>query len=382
MKVNGEIVQLDPVQQTNGQLMGSPLSFPILCLANLGLYLEVLKDDPRPLKEKLSGVLVNGDDMIYVARSSLWEDHIRVGDSVGLVMSVGKSYCHPSYANANSACFDYKLDHGYPYSIPFLNSGLYFGQSKVLADDRLTPEETTTSFVINRLLEGALPGKHSDILRQYVNRHSVDLGRECRGRNLFTPVSLGGMGVNRPLGFATRFTWQQKAYARRVLDDNPHLWQGYGPLPGPLVPEVPIIRHPWDEPATSNRVRALKARPTWDLLSDSKMEIPAYCVNICVPGLEHRPVPRRARVIGHQERKDRDLRDKLIGAEEEELSPWSSLNQSFCYQFDNWQYGLRFSALTEGTWNPGDPSDSEEWFPLVDGGWHFGAPIVAPDWPL
>ena len=97
------------IDQQNGQLMGSILSFPILCLANLGLYLANIRDDPRRLRRKLQGVLVNGDDMLYVARESRWNSHVSLGERVGLKMSPGKAYRHPVYANANSACFHLDL---------------------------------------------------------------------------------------------------------------------------------------------------------------------------------------------------------------------------------------------------------------------------------
>jgi len=73
-------------EQTNGQLMGSILSFPILCLANLGVYLEVTDDHQSnwPHHQRLSSVLVNGDDMLYAAPVSLWERHIETAGKVGL----------------------------------------------------------------------------------------------------------------------------------------------------------------------------------------------------------------------------------------------------------------------------------------------------------
>jgi hypothetical protein len=358
--VNG--VQVPSVQQTNGQLMGSPLSFPVLCLANLGLYLEVIKEDPRKLRDKLKGVLVNGDDMLYVGRSSLWEDHIRIGESVGLVMSVGKSYCHERYANANSACFDYPLTPGAtPWSIPFLNSGLYFGQNKVLCSDD-GPTAANSVSVINHLLKGTLPGRQCDVLKPYIKRWRNEIAMECKGRNLFVPISLGGMGVDRPVGFKTKFTWQQKAVAYRILEENPHGWQGSGVLPGPTVPEEPVIRHPWDIPPEPGYSRIRRSRPTWDLLADARMETPVNTIVHVVPGLEFRPAPRRTPRLTPQAKKERDFllsftSDFDVG------EGWDAVSRALEEEIDSWQLGLRFDAIASG-WSVGDPNGGPDWWDL------------------
>jgi len=69
-----------------GQLMGSILSFPILCLANTGLYLRVTRDYHTgwTYEQRMSSVLVNGDDQLYLAPMSVFNEHIAIGKKVGL----------------------------------------------------------------------------------------------------------------------------------------------------------------------------------------------------------------------------------------------------------------------------------------------------------
>lgn len=270
------------VQQVNGQLMGSILSFPILCLANLGLYLTTIQEDSRSLSDKLKGVLVNGDDMLYVAPASLWKVHVQNGLRVGLTMSPGKAYHHPVYANANSACYHFDLNQlktttivrltgmrreggiptpvwsefksfasrsSTPFSIPFLNTGLYFGQNKVLGGDDHDVEKSYSS-TINRLVQGALPGKAADLLAMYISRHKSELNKECVGRNLFLPESLGGMGVNPVEGFAsTKITIAQRALAKQMMVSNPFATLDQYPLNSEhfgTLPEAPQpLRAPW-----------------------------------------------------------------------------------------------------------------------------------------
>jgi len=263
--------------------MGSILSFPILCLANAALYLETIKEDPRTIEDKLAGVLVNGDDMLYVAPSSMWKVHVANGKRVGLTMSPGKAYHHPVYANANSACYHFDLRQfktdsirrltgmkrvagvptpkwsefrfpaprsSLPYSIPFLNVGLYFGQNKVLGGDDVDSENKSLSSTINRLIEGALPGKAADLLAMYIGRHKMELNRECAGRNLFLPQSLGGMGVNPVEGFvSTKVTLAQRALAKQMMISNPFATLEQYPLNQGhfgTLPEAPQpLRAPW-----------------------------------------------------------------------------------------------------------------------------------------
>jgi len=274
-----------PVQQTNGQLMGSILSFPILCIANLGLYLYAIRDDPRSISQKCDGVLVNGDDMLYVARRSRWSTHVALGEKVGLRMSPGKAYHDRVYANANSACYHFRLREranpgldwseldptaeqftcglpptlpgptGTPKVIPFLNSGLYFGQNKVMNKvtdgvgyDEERPQQSRVA-VLEELLRGVRPGvpaRLREIFAGYIKRHRGDIDTECGDRNLFISRGLGGMGLTPDPHLRFRITpaQRQEAFRRYKAQPNGHL--GFGPLLGKEVSETDVaLREPW-----------------------------------------------------------------------------------------------------------------------------------------
>lgn len=264
VEVDGQVVTKAPVQQQNGQLMGSTLSFPILCIANLGVYLEVLRDDSRELKDKLKGVLVNGDDMGYRAPFHLWERHCNISAAVGLEMSQGKAYVHKRIMNINSACFHYspELVGDTPYRVTHLNAGLFFGQGKVLA--KASDEGTDTrclSVVISEILRGTLPGRGGDILSKYLTRHRKELAEETRGRNLFIPVSLGGLGQEYPEGWDVGITEDQRRLAFLKYKQSGCAWMFGNPLPGPPLKEVTSeVFYPWmvgKEVTEERRVRRL-----------------------------------------------------------------------------------------------------------------------------
>jgi len=197
-------------------------------------------------------------------------------------MSPGKAYHHPVYANANSACYHFDLRRlqttthvrltgmrrvdgvptpkwsefksfaprsSTPFSIPFLNTGLYFGQNKVMGGDDHDVEKSFSS-TINRLVQGALPGKAADLLAMYISRHKSELNKECAGRNLFLPESLGGMGVSPVEGFAsTKVTLAQRALAKQMMIQNPFATLEQFPLNSEhfgTLPEAPQpLRAPW-----------------------------------------------------------------------------------------------------------------------------------------
>jgi hypothetical protein len=339
-----------PVQQRNGQLMGSVLSFPILCIANLGLYLSVIAKDPRPLSEKLKGVLVNGDDMLYVAPRSLWDDHVALGRAVGLEMSPGKAYHHPVYANANSACYHFDLSRfnhvdryedtdllirgprrrgggefwwtaqsqsSSPYYIPFLNVGLFFGQNKVLGNDTEEEEQAKSyTSVIDRLLSGALPGKACDILAMYLKRHKSQIKEETENgmRNLFLPISHGGMGITKPDGWKSDITLLQRVMAYQSFRETPYAIVSELPLErqhleGSLKEAPQPLRAPWlanqsedggFEPVlfrsrfTKNAGRAKRTLSAFRnggelprVMSDTMLRFPAYVTSTARPGVAY-----------------------------------------------------------------------------------------------
>jgi hypothetical protein len=218
---------VDPIDQNNGQLMGSILSFPILCLANLGLYLAVIRNDTRSLRRKLSGVLVNGDDMLYVAAPSLYSEHMELGRRCGLELSVGKSYVHTTFASANSTCFHSHLDQKPRFNGPkpvegvrqinFLNTGLFFGNSKVMRVDSVGGEDVksmTRLDVLGALLSGCRTrSQERDLAKMYFARHRVEIQREAQGRNYFVHRSLGGCGATVPFDWDWTTTARHRAIA-------------------------------------------------------------------------------------------------------------------------------------------------------------------------
>lgn len=255
----------------NGQLMGSILSFPILCLANLGVYLLATQENQKywSHEERLDHVLINGDDMVYASDKSVWEKHVKIGREVGLEMSIGKAYVHREYLNINSTSFHCPLHSAKDSShieiceIPYLNAGLFFGLHKVQGGHNIETAQNHDGLKdgivanIQCLLQGSRPGKQSELLKKLLVTQKETIGKECRTktrqgktfcRNLFIPQQLGGMGVCAPDGFNFRITKEEVYVASGFIKELPDCeCTSQRPLPGyPLNSKLESVQiKPW-----------------------------------------------------------------------------------------------------------------------------------------
>jgi len=84
-------------KQVRGQLMGNPLSFPLLCLINyLTFRFAVRREVP---------VKINGDDIVFRATESERDSWFRQVRLSGLVVSLGKTLVHGCIFSLNSTYF-------------------------------------------------------------------------------------------------------------------------------------------------------------------------------------------------------------------------------------------------------------------------------------
>jgi hypothetical protein len=96
----------------SGQPMGSPMSFPLLCLINKAIVdlalTDLLNDGTIPFKEWTGHrCLINGDDLLTLSTSKgdLVEAVARNGLQVGLVTNREKTLRSPEYGEINSTVF-------------------------------------------------------------------------------------------------------------------------------------------------------------------------------------------------------------------------------------------------------------------------------------
>lgn len=218
---------LASVQQTNGQLMGSPTSFPILCLVN---YATILAADveyfgPEVAKTLENLVLINGDDAL-AHRPHAWRVvHERIAKACGLGYSKGKAYSSNVYANMNSVGFYDEIPAGRISSlgpVPVLKLCTYYpiagalglAQKKGIGREQLDDyvEKPSPFEVVERVLETSLRPSWS-LMTAIMPHLAETLSKESLWRNWFLPRAFGGMGLVPPSDFKWSVTEQQREHA-------------------------------------------------------------------------------------------------------------------------------------------------------------------------
>jgi len=94
--------------QTNGQLMGSITSFPVLCMVNATLCrMSCEYSENSTLRLSQCRLLINGDDCAMPLTSDGYQFWRALGPSFGLSPSIGKCWFTPKFVNINSTMFNY-----------------------------------------------------------------------------------------------------------------------------------------------------------------------------------------------------------------------------------------------------------------------------------
>jgi hypothetical protein len=126
-----DVKDMESAPQAWGQLMGSPMSFVVLCIVNMA---AVRHSYELTVGRRVSlfrvPALVNGDDGLVRAPHSflpIWKD---MASLAGLIPSLGKVYSHRTYANINSTSYDWNFEESCFQHIPYVNMGLMFGMQR------------------------------------------------------------------------------------------------------------------------------------------------------------------------------------------------------------------------------------------------------------
>jgi hypothetical protein len=111
--LTGHILEHEGVEkeQTRGQLMGSIISFPILCIINAALCRKAYEDslgETSLLKQV--PMLINGDDVVMKGNTRLYPLWSAWTREVGLIESPGKTYVSADWLTINSQMFKYSVE--------------------------------------------------------------------------------------------------------------------------------------------------------------------------------------------------------------------------------------------------------------------------------
>lgn len=187
------------IEQRNGQLMGHPLSFPILCLINLAALSTALR---RGVKAKiitrfemdiiLDNTVINGDDILFPCPPQLCDLWEKTTAQAGLTLSIGKSYASEYFAVINSRQF-VKQKNGQMKRIEYANLGLIFNHNLKKRGADKTPFEIGHAF--NEMFKYC--PLSTSFLPDAMKRREKGLPIQGFIPNFFVPCHYGGYGVDR-----------------------------------------------------------------------------------------------------------------------------------------------------------------------------------------
>lgn len=185
------------IKQENGQLMGSPLSFPILCIANATICymsfdedIRLMDEDPNLFsKKQLLDVpmLINGDDCVMHYTDGERYKWRRYANFIGMTPSPGKCYFADNWLQMNSELF-YLRSSSFR-QIPFINFSL---ASPYLAKGG---DERTVESLSQSMLSFCF-GKSNKFVDIWMRRMGPYLKKMVPGMvSWYLPQCLGGLGL-------------------------------------------------------------------------------------------------------------------------------------------------------------------------------------------
>jgi hypothetical protein len=292
---------IDTFLQKNGQLMGSVLSFPILCLINLITYWVCLE---RFLGQKFElhqlPVLINGDDILFKASPEFYQLWLDTLHHVGFSPSLGKNYYHKKYLTVNSVAYLYR--DGSFHEVPMFNVGLLIGQSKCCQrkKDGLLPIWD----MYNRVLAGSRDKLRAHCRFLHYHSRQIDALTHRGEYSLFACHELGGLGFRHYEEVPRYFTQFQRRFGRYLEGLYNQTYEGeldsLAPWCG-LVrrASLPLRGVPLNKPKPSGIFS------TWP----STTPLPCYAVEVREP---MKTIPSSCLQVAPSERPDDFRQDDLI----------------------------------------------------------------------
>jgi len=196
--------------QKRGQLMGSVVSFPLLCIVNFTILRWTRELDMcREFDLDNAGVMVNGDDGCFKATRYGYDLWKKIAEFAGLSPSVGKVYFSRQFMNINSTNFtfsaepqleDYTDDKGekrdrkinFQLTL-FIRMSLYMGMQRSTGVAQSGAPLNTLGSQVRQLIQGCPEGMRETVLCSWISKHR----KKLHGVQIpwFLPEELGGFGL-------------------------------------------------------------------------------------------------------------------------------------------------------------------------------------------
>jgi hypothetical protein len=225
------------LKQTNGQLMGHPLSFPLLCTINLSCLrvalarwlagghdgVETYQEASAIAKAMIETCIINGDDLLFRGPPSVMPFFFKTTSQAGLVTSIGKTISSIRYGTINSQLYDFSKGPGQPVRrIGYLNLNFLYSPLEDICTGAVSLSSLSEG--LNEMVRhcpkaaGIVPSAMSRVIklvRSYQN--------QSQQLNWYLPTHLGGVGLRPELfGLAPEeigLTRAQRVLAAQLVAD-------------------------------------------------------------------------------------------------------------------------------------------------------------------
>lgn len=256
------------LRQTNGQLMGHPLSFPILCIINLSTYMRATN---KSLKTDIimSPLLINGDDILFRGRT---EDHCKwesASHEVGLIVNPLKTYASKHYGLINSRMYHKGDLLGY-VNIALAEAHCVKSDSTVMVKTApATWDELTT----------AIPADVSIHARaMFLKTLECKIPKIGSFRpNYFLPKWLGGIGLTNYSGRPFGISYEQRKLATYLWRNPQEAWliEKIGSVPYGCAKALEAFRkiRPNLEKAQRTVIGPLRRLQDWETVSEDYLSL-------------------------------------------------------------------------------------------------------------
>jgi len=193
-------------EQKWGQLMGSPMSFPILCIANYVASCVGLGWDPVEMLKDGSPILVNGDDIAFQCTAEEYQGWQKAVSSVGLRPSLGKNYWSDEFLTMNSEC---RIPSADAFGVvswsltSYINIALLWGYDKKGTNAGSSVLDDLSWWDVGSRARSLLRGVdhgYDRVLSEFSRVHEKILHTVPAGVSYYLPPSLGGVGLPLPKG--------------------------------------------------------------------------------------------------------------------------------------------------------------------------------------
>lgn len=272
---------IDGESQQWGQLMGSIVSFVVLCIGNAAVVrrsLELARGETLQLST--APITINGDDGGVRGPSSFGGIWSMLSTLVGLKPSLGKVYFDTHYFNINSTSFILspagRLKH-----VPYVNMGLAYGLKRSTSDEgRLSVTDIADPIGEH---SATLGSRHRDLIRtcppalvekvhDLFLRKNRDLLSLTKPLPLYAPEEFGGVGLQ-PIFSSISFDYDAEFESAGCVDEIRYShglsaqdsaivdYLRFHPVPG-------LHRLPTDSPAAIRSLWVDAIRPCFSEMSN------------------------------------------------------------------------------------------------------------------